>query len=96
MSKGGEAPEADLRHPHNGVDYFPGYGLDPEAGYLPRKSLKSILEVFGDEKDGWGLAFWFLSANSFLGDRRPQDVLATNPERVMAAAKDEMATVAHG
>lgn len=81
---------------HNGVDYFPGYGLDPEAGYRPRKSLKSVLEVFGDEKDGWGLAFWFLSANSLLGGRRPQDVLVTDPERVIAAAKDEMTTVAHG
>jgi hypothetical protein len=81
---------------HNGVDYFPGYGLDPEAGWRPRKSLKSVLEVFGDDKDGWGLAYWFLSANSFLGGRRPQDVMATHPEQVIAAAQDEVAGVAHG
>lgn len=79
----------------NGVDYFPGYGLDPEAGYRPRRSLKPILEVFGDEKDGWGLAYWFLGANSFLGGRRPQDILASEPERVLAAARDEMEAVAH-
>lgn len=80
---------------HNGTDYFPGYALDPATGYRPYKSLKSILEVFGDEKDGWGLAFWFLANNSFLGGHKPQDLLATDPERVLAAAKDEMEPVAH-
>lgn len=81
---------------HNGVDYFPGYGLDPQANWRPRKALKAVLEVFGDDKDGWGLAYWFLSANSFLGGRRPQDVLATDPEQVVAAARDETEDVAHG
>jgi len=81
---------------HNGIDYFPGYGLEPETGWRPRKTLKSVLEVFGDDKDGWGLAYWFLSANSFLGGRRPQDVLAVDPEQVVAAAKDEVEGVVHG
>lgn len=81
---------------HNGVDYFPGYALDPATGYRPRKVLKPVLEVFGEAKDGWGLAYWFLSANSFLGGKRPQDVLLTQPERVIAAAKDEIKDVAHG
>lgn len=80
---------------HNGVDYFPGYGLDPDADWRLRKALKSVLEVFGDEKDGWGLAYWFLSTNSFLGGRRPQDVLATQPDQVVAAASDEMEGVVH-
>lgn len=81
---------------HKGVDYFPGYGLDPQAEWQPRKALESVLEIFGDDKDGWGLAFWFLSANSFLGGRRPQDVLAKAPELVIAAARDEMEDIAHG
>jgi hypothetical protein len=81
---------------HNGVDYFPGYGLDPDIGWRPRKVLKAVLEVFGDAKDGWGLAYWFLSANSFLGGQRPQDLLATAPEQVIAAACDEMEDIAHG
>jgi hypothetical protein len=81
---------------HNGVDYFPGYGLDPEAGWRPRKALKPVLEIFGDKKDGWGLAYWFLSVNSFLGGRRPQDVLKLDPEQVLAAAADELEGVVHG
>jgi hypothetical protein len=34
--------------------------------------------------------------NSFLDDERPQDVLATDPESAIAAAKDEMAELHHG
>lgn len=81
---------------HQGLDYFPAYGLDAEAGFRPLKSLAPILAVFGEEKDGWGLAYWFASANSFLGGKRPQDVLAKSPDRVRAAAVDELAEIAHG
>jgi hypothetical protein len=81
---------------HQGLDYFPAYGLDAESGYRPLKSLAPVLAVFGAEKDGWGLAYWFASANSFLGGRRPQAVLAKSPDRVRAAAADEMAEIAHG
>ena len=81
---------------HRGLDYFPAYGLDTEAGFRPLKSLGPILAVFGEEKDGWGLAYWFASANSFLGGKRPQDVMAKSADRVRAAAVDELAETAHG
>lgn len=81
---------------HHNLDYFPAYGLDAKADYRPLKPLAPILAVFGDEKDGWGLAYWFASANSFLGGKRPLDVLGTSPDRVLAAAADEMAGIAHG
>lgn len=80
---------------HNGSDYFPGYGLDADAGFRPLESLAKVIEVFGDHKDGWGLAYWFRSDNSFLGGKRPQDLLASSPERVIAAAQDEIQEVAH-
>ena len=81
---------------HLGLDYFPAYGLDAESGYRPVKSLAHILAVLGAAKDGWGLAYWFASANSFLGGKRPQDLLALAPDQVLAAAADEMAEIAHG
>ena len=81
---------------HRGVDYFPGYGLDPKTGYRPLKAMAKVIETFGDSKDGWGLAYWFSSANSFLGGKRPQDVLAKQPDRVIASAADEQEAVAHG
>lgn len=81
---------------HRGVDYFPGYALDPSAGYRPAKALAKVLAVFHDKKDDWGLAYWFASANSFLGGKRPQDLLIGKPDRVVAAAEDEVAGVLHG
>jgi len=81
---------------HRGVDYFPSYALDPVTGYRPFKELAKVLAVFNGRKDGWGLAYWFASINGFLGGKRPQDLLSTRPDRVVAAAEDEVAGVAHG
>jgi hypothetical protein len=80
---------------HGREDYLPLYGLDP-GDHRPRKQMAEILRIFGDAKDGWGLAFWFAGLNSFLDDGRPQDILANDPERVIAAARDEMAELQHG
>ena len=81
---------------HKGDDFFPLYALNPDDNYRPRKEVAEILSIFGDSKDGWGLAFWFAGLNSFLDDERPQDLLAVAPEQVLAAARDEMARVQHG
>ncbi|MDR2212039.1 MAG: hypothetical protein LBE21_00215 [Pseudomonadales bacterium] len=81
---------------HHGIDYFPAYGLDPQTAYRPLKSLAQIIQLFKSAKDAWGLAYWFASANSFLGGKRPQDLLTTQPERVIAAAADELEAAAHG
>jgi hypothetical protein len=77
---------------HGSENYLPLYGLNPRDHH-PRKEMAEILKVFGGAKDGWGLAFWFAGLNSFLDDERPQDVLATDPKRVIAAARDEIAEV---
>jgi len=79
-----------------GTDYFPEYALDPNEGYRPVKTLAAILAVFKDRKDGWGVAYWFAGANGFLGGRRPQDLLVSDPNAVLEAAKDEVAGITHG
>ncbi len=81
---------------HNGVDYFPGYGLDRDAGFTPIRVMARIIETFANRKDGWGMAYWFSSLNSFLGGQRPQDVLGTQPERVIEVCRDEIQEIAHG
>ena len=81
---------------HNGVDYFPAYGLNKDEDFRPLKALAQVIEVFEGKKNGWGMAFWFMSANSYLGGKRPQDLLTTDPDRVIAAALDEVQGVAHG
>ncbi len=81
---------------HGGRDYFPVYGLDATAGYRPRSAMAEVIRTFGDTKNGWGMAFWFASVNAYLGGLRPQDVLATDGARVIAAAKEEVSGVTHG
>lgn len=81
---------------HNGVDYYPTFGLDPSNGYRPLKSMAAVIQVLDAMKDGWGMAYWFQSANSFLGGQRPQDLLASAPDQVLAAAEDEVQEIAHG
>lgn len=79
-----------------GTDFFPFYALDPSRNYLPHKSLVEILRVFSQQKDGWGLSYWFASVNGFLGGKRPLDLLHSHSEFVLAAAKDEVLGVTHG
>jgi hypothetical protein len=81
--------------PLKGTDYYPAYGMDPGTD-RPLKALGEVIKAFGSAKDDWGLAYWFSSANSFLGGKRPQDLLASDPKAVLAAVQDELEPVAHG
>lgn len=81
---------------NKGVDYYPGFALDPDAEYRPYKMMAKIIAIFSGAKHGWGLAFWFQSANSFLGGQKPQDLIASDPERVIEAAYDALEEVVHG
>jgi len=82
--------------PLGSVELFPAYGLDPLKGFRPIRELAEIITILKDQKDGWGLAYWFSSLNGFLGGRRPQDVLSKAPGEVVAAAADEAEGVKHG
>lgn len=81
---------------HNGYDYFPIYALSKDSGFRPLPAMAEVLKVFAGQKDGWGLAYWFASVNSFLSGNRPQDLLITDSDRVVAAAADEVAGIVHG
>lgn len=81
---------------HEGIDYFPVYGLDPSTGYRPLKALGPIIQVLKSQKDDWGLAFWFGSSNSYLGGRLPKDVLQADPTSVLEAARNEVCGPLHG
>ncbi|CAD7717312.1 hypothetical protein LMG31884_25470 [Xanthomonas hydrangeae] len=79
-----------------GKDLFPRYALDSGNKYRPVKALAQVLKVFAGKKGPWGLASWFSARNSFLGGQRPQDLLTSDPQRVINAAQDEAAGVLHG
>ncbi|MBE0401856.1 hypothetical protein EI168_17385 [Halomonas sp. FME1] len=80
----------------HGTDYYPAFGLEKDAGYRPYRVMSKIIDIFKEDKDGWGMAFWFQSINSYLGGLRPQDLIATDPDLVIDAALDEVRGVTHG
>lgn len=78
-----------------GEDYYPAFALDPQNDFLPWPGLKLILSSLED-RSGWEIAFWFDSPNSYLGGRRPKELLATDPEIVFFAAQMEVQGIGHG
>jgi len=76
-----------------GTEYFPFYALDPRDNYRPYPAVKEIIGILGA---GIGTASWFVAVNSFLDDERPMDVLASDPDEVIAAARDGIERISHG
>jgi hypothetical protein len=79
-----------------GRDYFPLFALNPDDNYRPYRAVREVLGIFGDSQSSWGIASWFIGLNSFLDDQAPKDLLASNPDWVTAAAKDEVKEIQHG
>jgi hypothetical protein len=79
-----------------GVDYFPEYAVNPRDNYRPLGIMGEVLEVFHGKKDGWGMAYWFASMNGYLGGRVPYELITTQPDAVLNAAKDEVVGICHG
>lgn len=81
---------------YQGEELYPIYALDKNNNFRPLDGLQAILKLFAGRKEGWGVAYWFAGANSFLGGRRPQDLLESDPGLVLQAAQDELEGVTHG
>lgn len=67
----------------DGQDYFPMYALGTDFHPLP--VIEEVLAVFAGTKAEL-VAAWFSSTSSFLDGMRPLELVAANPERVVAAA----------
>jgi hypothetical protein len=83
------------------ADYFPAYGLhEVMHGNVfvrePKPIMASLITTLGDVCSGWQLAAWFASASGYLNGARPMDLLDSEPERVMKAAKFSAEGVQHG
>ncbi|MBK5396636.1 hypothetical protein JFU47_07920 [Pseudomonas sp. TH39(2020)] len=81
---------------HDGCRSFPVYAFPSQGGASPIPGLRDVLSVLCPMKDGWGVSFWFISPNGWLGGKRPQDLLSTDPSRVISAAHEEVGGVMHG
>jgi len=54
--------------------------------------VQSVLAAFGERKAPWKLALWFTSNNGWLpGSARPVDMLLSDPEAVIGAARHDAA-----
>lgn len=72
---------------------YPRYAFDDLGEPLP--GLAPVLEEFKGYS-ALRIASWFESTNGMLGGRRPREVLAEDPQAVLAAAQDHRAGVLHG
>lgn len=80
----------------HGTEYYPAFGLEKEAGYQPYCVMSKIIDIFKEDKNGWGMAVWFQSVNSYLGGEKPQALIGSEPDLVIEAALDEVQGVMHG
>lgn len=68
---------------HRGVDLYPAAQIvDGE----PSPAMPAILDAFSGDSP-WALALWLDAPSGWLGGSRPLDLLATEPDRVVEAAR---------
>jgi hypothetical protein len=72
---------------HGGQDLYPNYLFDDE--YRPLDAVEKVIKALPGFTPS-RLASWFESPNGLLGGRRPREVLAEQPERVVEAAQRTM------
>lgn len=66
-------------------DVYPAFQF---VDHKPIKAVQGVLAAFGERKAPWKLALWFTSNNGWLpGSARPVDLLASDPEMVIEAAR---------
>ena len=70
-----------------GRDMYPRYALGDD--FTPLPAVKRVLKALAGH-DPLRVAGWFESTSSFLGGKRPRELIGSRPERVIQAAQDEM------
>ena len=60
---------------HKGIQLFPIYALDPACSYRPVERLSGIIAALATMKNGWLMACWFASPNSYLGGKAPKTLM---------------------
>ena len=77
---------------HGGKDYYPRYALGPDFHPLP--VIKEILAVLSGYEPEL-LAGWFDSTSRFLRGKRPRELVASEPAKVLAAARNMIEVQEH-
>jgi len=53
----------------------------------PIPAVSRVIKEFPAHATGWDLAFFFTSPNSYIGGRKPLELLKEDPERLVALAR---------
>lgn len=79
------------------TEYFPSFALDSLTGYHPHSAVAEVIRVLnaGHWGGDWAVASWFIGLSSFLDDQQPKDLLVSDPEWVIEAAKDLVNSLTH-
>lgn len=72
----------DLR----GKQKYPAFQFDLTRGE-PRPAIGEVLKRTQSILDGWQTAMWFIAPNSWLDERRPVDLLDSEPRAIVDAAE---------
>lgn len=68
---------------YRGVDLYPAAQI---VNGQPSPAIPQILEAFSGDSP-WAVALWLNAPSGWLGGKRPLDSLATEPDRVVRAAR---------
>lgn len=75
-----------------GVDYrgerlYPAFQFAADG--RPHSVIASVLSLFGPDTGEWQIALWFVTPNGWLDGKRPIDIMISDPDAVVEAARDE-------
>jgi hypothetical protein len=72
---------------HHGTVYYPAFQFDENG--KPRPVIESVLTHLDNPSvTSWQQALWFTTANGWLDGQRPVDLLESEPDAVVAAARE--------
>lgn len=70
--------------PFAGKTWFPRFQFRDGR---PIPAVSKVIKAFQDHATGWDLAYFFTSPNSFIGDRKPLELLREDPKRLESLAR---------
>jgi hypothetical protein len=67
-----------------GEQRFPRFEFQNGA---PIPVIAKVIRIFATDATGWSLAFFFANPNSYIGGRKPIELIQTDPDRVVSLAE---------
>jgi len=76
---------------YQGTDYFPLFQFCQDTG-KPMEIIKELIEIFElGKSNSWELFIWLVCPTGLLGGIKPVELMQSEPERVLKAARCERA-----